>query len=318
MFHRAIMRQCTPLLLAGLFASACSGDVVALVGKQAISRSELEATATILALQRDPVLLSSREQQAALKREVLNALIDQYLVTNAATAAHIHLTDQELTEYLDAHKGRYSDDSFRDMLTQKGIDADTWRTQRERQLITERYMATVIEPTITVTDAAIAQYYKDHANEFHSNEAIRMRQILVADRNTATTVRKRVLNGENFAQLAVEYSIAPEAERGGDLGWIEHGQYPAVFEETGFRLPVGAMSDVVQSPYGYHLFKVLERRHGAPRALPEVKHEIAAQLRQAAITQAFATQLTTLRNTATIVIRHEALQRALVSRAAQQ
>lgn len=309
-------RLCTAyIMIAALLGNACSGDVVAVVGKTPISRGEVEATAALFAMQRDPVLLSSREQQDAFTREVVETLIDQYLVQAAATAAGIRVTPEELTEYLDDHKGRYSDESFREMLAQRGIDESTWRTQRERQLRTERYIAEVIVPQFTVTDTAVANYYQAHREEFQTRDGVRARHILVADRATATTVRKRLLAGENFAQLATEFSIAPEAEQGGDLGWIERGHYPAVFEETCFRLPVGAMSDIVQSAYGFHLFKTLERRRATTRTLADATADITARLRHDASTEAFTATLATLRNATTLVIHDDAVERVVLTRA---
>lgn len=302
------------LLMITTLGMACTGDVVATVGKIVIARSEVSATAALLATQRDPVFLSSREQQAKFVREVVNTLIDQHLVQSAAHAAGIQITPDELHEYLDAHKGRYSEASFHEMLSQRGINEAAWRAQRERQLYFERYVTEVIAPALTVTETAIATYYQVHRAEFQIRDAVRARQILVADRTTADAVRKRLLNGENFAQLAVEFSIAPEAEQGGDVGWIERGQYPAVFEATCFRLPVGAMSEVVQSPYGFHLFKVLERRRAAVRLLAEVATEIRERLQREASAEALTAQLAALRKATTIVIHDDAIDRVVVPR----
>ncbi len=304
-----MIRTLAAAFLLALAAMACAGDVVATVGNVPIGRREVETTAKIFALQRDSVLLNSPEQQTLFREHVIHELIDQYLLSAAASSAGVTVRAEDVEEYIEAHKGRYTDDSFHTMLAGRGIDEATWRLQRERQLLVERYIAEVIAPAITITDHDIATYYQNHEKEFRASDAIQVRHILVTDRATAERLRERLHAGENFAQLAVEFSIAPEAERGGDVGWIQRGQYPQVFEDTCFQLPVGAMSDVVQSQYGFHLFKVLARRRATTLPLTAVKEDIAARLREDATAEAFAEHMATLRSATAIAIRDEALAR---------
>ena len=83
----------------------------------------------------------------------------------------------------------------------------------------------------------------------------------------AEEILKRLKAGEDFGKVAREVSIGPEAARGGDLGFFERGMMPEAIDRMVFSLPVGKMSGVVQSPYGFHIFKVLGQ---ARRAAAEV------------------------------------------------
>lgn len=82
----------------------------------------------------------------------------------------------------------------------------------------------------------------------------------------AEELRQRILNGEDFATLAQEYSEDPgSAAQGGDLGWIGRGVLVPEFEDVAFSLPVGEISKPVRTDFGYHLIEVLERDENRPK-----------------------------------------------------
>jgi peptidyl-prolyl cis-trans isomerase SurA len=82
---------------------------------------------------------------------------------------------------------------------------------------------------------------------------------------------------EEFATRAKEISQGPSAERGGDLGWFHKGQMVAAFEEAAFKLEAGGTSGVVESPFGFHIIRVVARRHVDPNAF-EVHRERIEQV----------------------------------------
>lgn len=83
----------------------------------------------------------------------------------------------------------------------------------------------------------------------------RASHILVKDRKLAEDLLKRVRQGADFASLARQYSTCPSKSKGGDLGWFGEGAMVAPFEQAVKRLSPGAISDVVQTQFGYHIIK---------------------------------------------------------------
>jgi parvulin-like peptidyl-prolyl isomerase len=108
-----------------------------------------------------------------------------------------------------------------------------------------------------------------------SEPQIRVRHILLDTEEEAQAVLQRLEDGEDFAALATEVSTDTlSAELGGDLGWIPKGKMDAAFDEVAFNLPVGEISDVVETPSGFHIILVEERDDDR-----ELDHDILEQRR---------------------------------------
>jgi peptidyl-prolyl cis-trans isomerase C len=94
----------------------------------------------------------------------------------------------------------------------------------------------------------------------------------------AEMVKGLLADGHDMEMLAREYSITPEAENGGNLGWIGQGELEENIEDIIFSLPPGKRSDIVETPYGYHIFEVLSLREEGFQELSEVMNEIESKL----------------------------------------
>jgi peptidyl-prolyl cis-trans isomerase C len=121
------------------------------------------------------------------------------------------------------------------------------------------------------------------------------------------TTRPTSQPGGAKREVARRASIAPEGKNGGELGWIERGAgFPEVFEAC-FTLPLNAVSEVTPSPYGFHLFKVVEKRPASRRALEQARAEIAERLLRDKRARAQEEYLSTLRSRASIQLDQAAL-----------
>ena len=194
-------------------------------------------------------------------------------VRNAAAelAATITLSDEELQKYLDGH-------------------ADPYRVPAR---VRARYVA--YRPADIVSkDDEVAEYYALHKDDkFTEPEQVRARHILVktaadagadakaAARKKAEELLAKVKAGADFAALAKERSEdAGSAANGGDLGLFTRGRMTPAFEEAAFALQGGGLSDVVETPFGFHVIKVEEHRPGGAKPLETVHDEIADTLKR--------------------------------------
>ena len=135
----------------------------------------------------------------------------------------------------------------------------------------------------------MADFYAKNPDQFKQPERVHASHILIsvpkgADaaaktqaRTKAADILKDVKGGKDFAALAKEHSQDPgSAQNGGDLGFFQQGQMVGPFNDVAFTLAPGAISDLVETDFGFHIIKVIEKQ--APRAVP--LDEVRPQLEQ--------------------------------------
>ena len=136
-------------------------------------------------------------------------------------------------------------------------------------MMIEKLIARDVVRNLRVPSSEVRRYYQENPQEFQRPEQVRVRQIVVATEEEAQKVLDKLLNEKaDFAALARQKSTAPEAETGGDLGFFAMGEMPGEFNVV-FGLPRGGISSVVKSPYGYHIFKLEEKRKAGKLGLEE-------------------------------------------------
>ena len=122
----------------------------------------------------------------------------------------------------------------------------------------QKLVAVDVNAKIKITEDEAEDYFNKHSNNYKTESRIRVAQIVVRDMATAKEAMDRLNTGEDFAKVAADLSIGPEGRRGGDLGFITRWVMPEPLDKTIFKMPVNKISPIVQSSYGFHIFKVLE------------------------------------------------------------
>ncbi len=173
----------------------------------------------------------------------------------------------------------YPDKAFDQMLRDQGIDEVQWRRELKERLLMEKVIRQEVYTGITVDEEETADYYREHRSDFDRPEQVRARQIVVATEAEGQRVLGLLRQGEPFAEMARRHSLSPDSEQGGDLGFFARGQMPQEFDTVVFSLPVGRLSDLVRSEYGFHIFLVEERRTAQRLSLEQVKEEVVERLR---------------------------------------
>jgi len=167
-------------------------------------------------------------------------------------------------------------------------------TPEEEKAAVEALLSQAL-PSPAVSDAEVAQYQQDHADEFRRPETVTVRQILVPTENEARDMRRRLVRDpKSFDLLARTRSRSPEASTGGLMGTFERGQLPSELENAAFALPAGGTSDIVRSPLGFHVLRVESRQPAREEALDESASRIRNQLlrdKTAKAVRAFVQQL---------------------------
>ncbi|HEY5999898.1 MAG TPA: peptidylprolyl isomerase [bacterium] len=263
---RRLARVLAAALTVLAVATGCRvpSDTAAVVDGTAIPMAELEAAVRALTGGFGPGSPALGQELPRIRRAALERLIDRELMLAEAARRGIRPDAAEIERALAAAQKGMAPAEFDEALTRAGTDRDAWRRAAERD-VTVRRLQEQLAAAVSVGDVEIADRLAHRQGDTALPEEVRASQILVRDRDAALQARRRILAGAAFADVARQVSLSPDAAQGGDLGWFARGQMPPEFDEVAFTLPRGQLSDVVETPYGFHLFLVTDRRPARAR-----------------------------------------------------
>lgn len=229
------------LLIAVVLIAACHRkpsvppDVVARVGERMVTLSDFKRY-----LDRN-----TGTDLAQMGPEVASAMVDQYL------------EEVILSEYAASHGVEIPAEKIASAVrTDAGVTVVEKRDEMRRQ----RLIGDTSENVPAPSDADIRAYYEQHPAEFKSGEEVHVKQILVHDENIATEIDQKLHAGGSFEALSSQYSLAPNAKKGGEIGYVSRGELPKMFEDEIFALKPGSISGVIKTDSSFHIFKVEDRR----------------------------------------------------------
>lgn len=299
------------IMLTAVFCSCTDtgGDeITARVNGEPIYKKELALALKFELTKYDPKIAEDLKRVDEIKKVLLDDLIKKRILYSAAKQTGITMTENELAQEYIQYKSRYTEATFQKMLELKGIKYEAWKEDKKREATIDKLIEQEVAAKIDISDSDIKKYYRRHQKEFSRGDEVHARQILVDDEKLAEQIHAKITAGENFAALAQEYSIAPEGKRGGDLGWFARGIMPKAFDEACFPLPASDISPIVKTEFGYHIFKVLERRGAESAKIEDVKDKIIARLKQEKIEEAFNKWYEPLKKKANVDINKDAVK----------
>jgi peptidyl-prolyl cis-trans isomerase C len=170
-------------------------------------------------------------------------------------------------------------------LSDKDFHADVEKSMRVRKLIEQ------VNPLPTDVSAdEISAFYKANPEKFQAPERVRASHILLVTaptdgedvkeqkRRKLEGIKAEIDTGADFAELARKHSNCPSAQRGGDLGYFSRNQMVKPFEEAAFGLEPGTVSDIVETRFGFHLIKTIDRQEASLTPLEQAQDKIKAFL----------------------------------------
>lgn len=217
-------------------------------------------------------------EMAPLLDPLLNKLVDHYLILEYGRQEGIEISDRELENAAKEIQKDYTDKDFQEVLIRGFIDFTDWKEALREQLLLRKIVDRAAEEMEPVPFQAIKAYYDDHPAEFGRPAAVRFRQVVTGTKGEAEKALKRLKDGEDMEVLIEEYVRAKGKEYGGVVDWVAKGDLDESVERVIFSLPVGEVSPVVETPYGFHLFEVLDRRPERVKSFPEAISEIESKL----------------------------------------
>ena len=263
-----------PVLIhgCGLFEGDKNGAVL-VVGSRHVAPDELKKDMAFITAGMDvPVILRAR-----LKDQLIEQIIDHYLIMEYGRENTITLSENELKSAINDIRKEYTEDGFQDALLRGYVDLEEWKDLLRKQLLKNKIIKRATKKISPSSYQDIQRYYVNNQDEFRYPRMLEFRQIVTRTKEEAENLLQRLRNGELMSELARKYSIAPEAENGGKVGWVALGHLDESMEKILFSMSQGKTSPVIKTPYGYHIFEVLSIRPEGMKKLPEVIFEIESK-----------------------------------------
>jgi peptidyl-prolyl cis-trans isomerase SurA len=264
------------LLLPPVVMAEILDKIVAVVNEDVITLSELrEISVPYLERMKAEYSINYDETQVKeTEKRILDQLIDEKLVKQEADSLEIVIEkkdiDMAIRETRETNK--LSEDQFKQILADEGMSLEKYRGQLNDQMKKMRLLDQEIKSKVQVAKKEIEEYHKEHKDEFDAPPEVRLQQVLLMIPSEASTqeidrirgkaedILQKIRNGENFNAMVKLHSQDSSAAAGGDMGAFKKGELMPVLDETAFGLKKGEVSSVIQSPMGFHILRVLDKR----------------------------------------------------------
>jgi parvulin-like peptidyl-prolyl isomerase len=241
------------------------------------------------------------EEREVLK-SVLHQLVREELILEEAERLGLSVTEAELAQRMDEIRADYPDQTFEDTLVKDFQLKDEWKAQVRRTLLIEKAFQLEVKNRIRPDPKALEALYETHRAELVKPMAVRFLHITTDARAKTEKARQRVLSGEDFERVARDNQAPEAALLQEPAEWIDPRYLPDRVRKAVEATPLGRVSPVVESEYGYSIFKVLEVRPARPMTLEEAAAHLRRQYQALMETKLLEEWLTRLEKKAKIRI----------------
>lgn len=262
-----------------------------------------------------PQMMQSFMQQEGdrMQQQVVAQFIDHTLAEKEIEERSITVSDEEVNTVIETISGSLPEGmTLEQALETRGMNIGKLRSDIIMGEKMRKLFETETADVETVSDEQVAAFYNENPQFFTEDESVTARHILITCKEEADAeehekakaeaeaIRKQLEEGADFAALAQEKSGCPSKEKGGDLGSFGRGRMVPAFDEAAFSLETGEISEVIKTPFGYHVIEVTDKTEAKVQPLEEASEQIREHLNNQMRQEEFGKFLQGLRQKAEI------------------
>lgn len=236
--------------------------VIAVVNDDVITLSEFEEK-----LPNQNVKITPQQEKT-----ILDQMIEQKLLEQEADKLGIRVSEGEVDNAIRSVIGKFNltDDQMKEVLAKENLTPRQFREQWRLQILSQKVIGAKLQGQLAVTEDEIEEYYKTNYGSDERVDEVKIAHILISPdaaggeeqaKQRAEEVAELAKSGEDFEKLAKEYSNDTiSSVKGGELGYFRRGDLVESLENAAYSTPVGDIAGPVESPAGYHIIKVLDKK----------------------------------------------------------
>ncbi|MEO8054714.1 MAG: peptidylprolyl isomerase [Acidobacteriota bacterium] len=255
-------------------------------------------------------------QREVLKKSVMEELVNEALLEDRAKELDLITTDQEIEDQIKRLKEQNNvktDEEFTKSLAASGLTIDRLRDQLRRSQTLQRVVGREVQAKVDLSDDALRLIYEREKETWRVPEKAHLAEILISKGDDPAAAARRakeasdlLKGGAKFEAVVKDFSDGGTKSKGGDLGVVAKGELAADIDKAVFSLPVGAVSDPIQTKFGWHLVKVIEKAPVSYKAFADVKADLLKREQDTQFQKKLAEYLEKLKRDAVIRVNDEA------------
>jgi parvulin-like peptidyl-prolyl isomerase len=283
--------------LPGKHTQVVAERVVAIVNDAIILDTELDARMLPLMAEIEQIqdLRERARRKEKLRSQVLDEMISEELIVQAAEQAKVEVDSSEVQAALDEIKtqNKLDDAGLQQLLAAQGFTMSNYRADLRRQLLRLRAVNMLVAPKVTVTDEDVHARYDEMARRSQAVSSVRVARILIAlpdhpteqqladAKERAAKAMDRIKAGEDFAKVVADVSDDTSTKTtGGELGWFERGSLQKGWEDVVFSMEKDDVRGPIASSEGLNIFKAIDVKSSGLKPFAQMKEQLKAELRR--------------------------------------
>ncbi len=266
-------RACALLVLGMLFCSSASAEtvdkIVANVNGDIILYSELRDRIKSLEKENPDIKTEDPARQKILEQEVLRLIIRDRLTDQEVKRLKINVSDKDVESAVEGVKreSQLTDSQFEYLLQQEGLTLVKFKENMKKRLERNRLVDRVLKSRTIITDDQVDKFLKSEDVPGPDRRRLAVLFIPVSESDSAKVaasekkardIHDKLKSGADFARTVREHSRGPAVQDGGDIGFIDAGELAKPVEIATRNLRVGEITEVIKTPGGFYIFKVLD------------------------------------------------------------
>lgn len=271
--------------------------VVAVVNDEVITQAELDNFLRPVYEQYSREYSGEELMKAVgeVRQKILGQMVEDKLVYQEAVAQGIEIKEEDVEkEFQDFKAKMEKPEELDQMLEREGLTMKSLRERLKKQAMVRRLQDREIRSKVVVSPIEVENFYKNNPEKFTTKERVRVRSLTIKKSEEARAkgltdekakqrielLDQKIKLYRNFDQVVTDFSEDSHAKQDGLGDWIERGAMIESVDEVIFKTPVGSLTGIVETPIGYHIFRIEAKESKQVRTFDEVKDQVSGYLFQ--------------------------------------